>query len=97
GDFIIRKSDGGPTFMFCNAIDDSLMGITHVLRGEDHLTNTPRQLLILSLLGMSAPKSYGHLPIILGMDGQPLSKRNGSESVRLLRERGYLPMAISNY
>ena len=96
GDFIIRKADGMATFMFCNAIDDSLMGVTLALRGEDHLTNTPRQLIILEALGLPAPQ-YGHISLILGEDGTPLSKRNGSRSIRELREQGYLPLAIVNY
>lgn len=96
GDFIIRKNDGGPTFMFCNAIDDALMEVTHAFRGEDHITNTPRQLMLLEALGLQPP-IYGHFPIILGMDGKPLSKRNGSQSVIDLREKGFLPEAILNY
>ncbi len=96
GDFIIRRSDGTSPFMFCNAIDDSLMGVTHALRGTDHLANTPRQLLILEALGLKAPQ-YGHTSLIMGDDGTPLSKRNGSRSVRELREMGYLPLAINNY
>jgi glutamyl-tRNA synthetase len=96
GDFIIRRSDGGPSFFFTNAIDDALMGVTHVLRGEDHLTNTPRQLMILHALGLPAP-SYGHLSLLVGTDGSPLSKRHGSRSVRELREGGYLPAALVNY
>jgi len=96
GDFIVRRSDGTPAFFFSNAIDDALMGVTHVLRGEDHLTNTPRQLLILQALGLGAP-AYGHLSLLVGEDGSPLSKRHGSRSVRQLREAGYLPGAILNY
>ena len=96
GDFIIRRSDGTPAFFFSNAIDDALMGVSHVLRGEDHLTNTPRQLLILQALGLRAP-AYGHLSLLIGDDGSPLSKRHGSRSVRELRETGYLPGAILNY
>ncbi len=96
GDFVIRKQDGGPTFMFANAIDDALMGVTQALRGEDHLTNTPRQVLLLELLGLKPP-AYGHFPIILGRDGKPLSKRNGSQSIQQLRESGYLPEALTNY
>ncbi|MGE3318723.1 MAG: glutamate--tRNA ligase [Candidatus Berkiella sp.] len=96
GDFIIKKADGSASFMFCNAVDDSLMQVTHVMRGEDHLTNTPRQLLILKALRLSAP-SYGHMPLILGFDGKPLSKRNGSQSIESLREQGYFPIAINNY
>ena len=73
GDFIIKKADGTASFMFCNAVDDALMGVTHAMRGDDHITNTPRQLYILQLLGLKAPQ-YGHTAIILGMDGKPLSK-----------------------
>jgi glutamyl-tRNA synthetase len=96
GDFIIRRQDGGSTFMFCNAIDDSLMDVTHVIRGEDHLTNTPRQLIILTTLKLRTPE-YGHISLINGMDGTPLSKRNGSRSIRELRDIGFLPLAIVNY
>lgn len=96
GDFIIRRQDGGSTFMFCNAIDDSLMEVTYVIRGEDHLTNTPRQLAILEALNLPKPQ-YGHISLINGMDGAPLSKRNGSRSIRELRGLGYLPLALVNY
>jgi glutamyl-tRNA synthetase len=96
GDFVIGKDDGGPTFLFANAIDDALMEVTHALRGEDHLTNTPRQILILQLLGLTPPQ-YGHFPIILGQDGKPLSKRNGSQSIQTLREQGFCQEALVNY
>ena len=96
GDFIIRRGDGTSPFMFCNAIDDALMGVTHVIRGQDHLTNTPRQIMILEALGLPIPE-YGHISLITGDDGSPLSKRNGSRSVHELREQGYLPLAINNY
>lgn len=96
GDFIIRRADGSSSFMFCNAIDDSLMGVTHVLRGEDHLANTPRQLMILKTLSMRSAE-YGHLSLITGDDGTPLSKRHGSFSLHDLREQGFLPIAILNY
>jgi nondiscriminating glutamyl-tRNA synthetase len=96
GDFIIRRAEGTASFMFCNAIDDSLMQVTNVLRGEDHLTNTPRQLMILRALKMAQPQ-YGHLSLILGDDGTPLSKRHGSFSLHDLREQGYLPSAVLNY
>jgi glutamyl-tRNA synthetase len=96
GDFIIRRSDSSAAFFFTNAIDDALMGVTHVLRGEDHLTNTPRQLLILKALGLPAP-AYGHVSLLVGADGAPLSKRHGSRSVRELRQQGYLPAALLNY
>lgn len=95
-DFIIRRNDGSASFMFCNAIDDALMGVTHALRGDDHLTNTPRQIMILNALNLPHPE-YGHFAMINGLDGTPLSKRNGSESVRDLRAKGYLPLAVINY
>ena len=96
GDFIIRRGDGFPSFMFTNPIDDSLMHVTHVLRGDDHLTNTPRQLLILKALGLTAP-IYGHISMITGSDGAPLSKRTGSKSLQELHEEGWLPEAVVNY
>jgi glutamyl-tRNA synthetase len=96
GDFILRRADGSAAFFFSNAIDDAEMGITHVLRGEDHLTNTPRQLLVLEALGLRAP-TYGHLSLLVGADGAPLSKRHGATSVREFRERGYLPAALANH
>lgn len=96
GDFIIRRGNGSAAFFFCNAIDDALMSVTHVLRGEDHLANTPRQLLMLKALGLATP-SYGHISMIVGADGAPLSKRHGSRSIRELRKSGYLPEAIINY
>jgi nondiscriminating glutamyl-tRNA synthetase len=96
GDFVVRRADGTAAFFFCNAVDDAEMGITHVLRGEDHLTNTPRQLMILEALSLRAP-SYGHVSLIVGSDGSPLSKRHGATSVREYRERGYLPQAMTNH
>ena len=96
GDFILRRADGSAAFFFSNAIDDAEMGITHVLRGEDHLTNTPRQLLVLEALGLRAP-TYGHLSLLVGADGAPLSKRHGATTLREFRERGYLPAALNNH
>ncbi len=96
GDFIIRRADGTPAFFFSNAIDDSLTGVTCVLRGEDHLTNTPRQLMLLQALGLREPE-YGHISMIVGSDGAPLSKRHGSRSVADLRNSGYFPDAVNNY
>lgn len=96
GDFIIRRANGASAFFFCNAIDDALMGITHVLRGEDHLANTPRQILILQALNLPTAV-YGHISMIVGSDGSPLSKRHGSRSIRELRQSGYLPGAVLNY
>lgn len=96
GDFIIRRTDATAPFMYCNAIDDALMQVTHALRGEDHLTNTPRQILILEALDLPIP-IYGHISLIVGPDGSPLSKRHGSRSVQELREQGYLASAVVNY
>ncbi|MCD6045754.1 MAG: glutamate--tRNA ligase [Gammaproteobacteria bacterium] len=96
GDFIIRRADGTAPFMYCNAIDDAMMGVTHVVRGEDHLTNTPRQILILQALGLRVPQ-YCHISLIMGADHTPLSKRNGSRNMQTLRAEGYLPLAIVNY
>ena len=96
GDYVIRRSDGTPAFFFCNAIDDALMGVTLVVRGEDHLTNTPRQILLLKSLGLPLPE-YAHIALVVGADGAPLSKRTGSKSVEELRSVGYLPSAINNY
>jgi len=96
GDFVIGRSDGTPSFFFSNALDDSLMDLTHVLRGEDHLSNTPRQLLILQALKLPAP-SYGHLPLLVGSDGAPLSKRMGSAGMAEFRDAGVMPEALVNY
>jgi glutamyl-tRNA synthetase len=96
GDFVIRRSDGSAAFFFSNAVDDAEMGITHVVRGEDHLTNTPRQILLQRALGLAVP-AYAHLPLVMGADGSPLSKRNGSRSLDELRQEGFLPLAILNY
>lgn len=95
GDFILKKADGSAAFFFSNAIDDALMQVTMALRGEDHLTNTPRQIMILQALGLPIP-GYAHMSTIMGMDGKPLSKRNGSASIAELREAGYLPEAVLN-
>jgi len=96
GDFVIRRSDGTPAFFFSNAVDDALMEVTLVLRGEDHLTNTPRQILLLEALGLPVP-AYAHIALVVGADGAPLSKRTGSRSVQELREQGFLPLAVDNY
>ena len=96
GDFVIRRSDGSPAFFFSNAVDDALMGVTMVLRGEDHLTNTPRQVLLLRALDLPVPQ-YAHIALVVGHDGAPLSKRTGSRAVQELREQGFLPLAVNNY
>ena len=95
-DFVIARSDRTPLYNFAVAVDDSEMGITHVVRGEDHLSNTPRQLLVLAALGADTAL-YAHLPLLHGTDGKPLSKRHGAASVQELRDAGYLPEAVRNY
>jgi glutamyl-tRNA synthetase len=96
GDFIIRREDGTAAFFFCNAVDDAAMGVTHVLRGDDHLTNTPRQLMLLDALRLRRP-GYGHVGLLVGADGAPLSKRHGSTSVHEFRGRGFLREAVLNH
>ncbi len=94
-DFIIEASDGSATYNFASAIDDALMRITHVIRGDDHLSNTPGQILIMKALGHAVPE-YAHLPLIVGPGGRPLSKRVMSASLGTLREDGFLPGAVIN-
>ena len=96
GDFVVSRADGSAAFFLGNAVDDSAMGVTLVLRGDDHLANTPRQILILEALGLAVP-AYGHLPLLLGDTGTPLSKREGAAGLHDLREHGYLPGALNNY
>ncbi len=95
-DLVIARPDGTPTYNFCVAVDDSDMKITHVIRGDDHVNNTPRQINILQALGATLPH-YGHLPMILGTDGEKLSKRHGAVSVMDYPAQGYLPEAMLNY
>jgi len=95
-DLIIERSDGNPTYNFCVVVDDYDMKITHVIRGDDHLNNTPRQMNMLRAMGVEPPV-YAHLPMILGPDGTKLSKRHGAVSVLYYREEGYLPEALLNY
>ena len=95
-DLIIARSDGNPTYNFCVVVDDMDMGITHVIRGDDHLNNTPRQMNMLRALGAPLPV-YAHVPMILGADGAKLSKRHGAVSVLQYQEEGYLPEALLNY
>lgn len=96
GDFILLRSNGVPVYNFCVAVDDALMGITTVIRAEEHLTNTLRQVLILRALGFPVPQ-YAHCSLILGSDRSKLSKRHGATSVTQFREEGYLPVAMVNY
>jgi len=95
-DFIIARADGTPTYNFCVVVDDWDMRISHVIRGDDHVNNTPRQINVLRALGATVPH-YGHLPMILGDDGQKLSKRHGAVSVMQYDTDGYLPEAVLNY
>ena len=95
-DFVVARSDGSALYNLAVAVDDRDMGITHVVRGEDHLSNTPRQILILQALG-AEPPVYAHLPLLHGPDGKKLSKRHGAASVQELRANGYLPDAVRNY
>lgn len=95
-DLIIVRSDGNPTYNFAVVVDDATMGITHIIRGDDHLNNTPRQILIYKALGYPLPQ-FAHVPLILGQDHKRLSKRHGSVSVLAYREEGYLPQALTNY
>lgn len=96
GDFIIQRSTGNIGFFFVNAVDDALMEVTHAIRGEDHLTNTPRQLMMLQALNLTPP-TYAHIALTLGSDGKPLSKRNGSMSIKDLRQKGYFAIALQNH
>ena len=95
-DFVLMKSDGSPSFNFACVVDDALMQISHVIRGEDHLSNMPNQLSLFNALGMSAPQ-YAHMPMILGADRSKLSKRHGATNVVQYKEDGYLPDAFLNY
>ena len=96
GDFVIVRSDGSPTYMLAAAVDDADMSMTHVIRGEDLLPSTPRQLAIFKALGVEPP-AYAHLPLIVGADRQPLSKRHGAVAVETFRDEGFLPDALVNY
>lgn len=95
-DMVVVRTDGSPTFNFANVCDDTDMGITHVIRGDDHLSNTPRQILIYEALGRDVP-TFAHLPMILGSDGKKLSKRHGATNVEEYRDHGYLADAMVNY
>ena len=95
-DFVIRRSDGSPLYNLAVAVDDRDMGVTHVVRGQDHVSNTPRQLMLLRALG-EEPPVYAHIPLLHGPDGKKLSKRHGAASVQEVRDGGYLPEAVRNY
>jgi glutamyl-tRNA synthetase len=95
-DFVLVRSDGTPTYNFASVVDDAAMGITHVIRGDDHLSNTPRQILVFEALGHFVPR-FAHLSMIWGADGKKLSKRHGATSVEAFRDEGYLPEALLNY
>jgi glutamyl-tRNA synthetase len=98
GDFIIVKSDGFPTYQFASPVDDAVMRITHVIRGEEHLSNTPYQLLLVDALGYERPAAFAHMPLILAQDGSKMSKRKHPEmNLTLYRDQGYLPEALVNY
>lgn len=94
-DFVLQRADGSPTYNLAVVVDDATMGITHILRGDDHLNNTPKQVLLYAALGYPLPK-FGHVPMILGPDKKKLSKRHGASSVLEYREAGYLPVAVLN-
>lgn len=95
-EFVIQKGDGFPTYNFACAVDDGVMGITHVIRGDDHISNTPKQIALHKALGFEMPK-FAHIPMILGEDGSRMSKRHGATSVTDYREKGYLPDALINF
>ena len=95
-DFVVMRSDGTPTYNYTTAVDDAMMGITHIIRGDDHLSNTPRQIMVYEALGAEVPR-FAHLSMILGGDGKRLSKRHGATSVQAFRDAGFLPEAMLNY
>lgn len=98
GDFIVVKSDTFPTYNFASPVDDATMDITHVIRGEEHLSNTPYQLMVIDALGYARPRAYAHMPLILAKDGSKMSKRKHPElNLVIYREQGYLPEALLNY
>ena len=96
GDPVIVRADGTPAYNFAVVVDDALMEVTHVVRGEDHISNTPRQILIYEALGFTPPV-FAHLAMVMGPDHRPLSKRHGDTSVARFRAKGYLPEALINY
>src|SRR5947207_12491608 len=96
GDPVIVRADGHPAYNFAVVVDDALMDVTHVIRGEDHISNTPRQILLYEALGFTPP-AFAHLALVMGPDHSPLSKRHGATSVAEFRAKGYLPEALVNY
>jgi glutamyl-tRNA synthetase len=95
-DQVIIKSDGSPTYNFACVVDDSFLGITHILRGDDHISNTPKQIIFYEAFALAPPR-FGHMPLILGTDGAKLSKRHGGVSVEEYKREGFLPEALANY
>jgi len=95
-DLVILRADGSPTYNFCVVVDDALMRLTHVIRGEDHIPNTPKQIQLYQAMGFPVPR-FAHVPLILGIDRSRLSKRHGATSVTAYRDAGYLPSAVVNY
>jgi glutamyl-tRNA synthetase len=95
-DQVIIKSDGSPTYNFSCVVDDAFLGITHILRGDDHISNTPKQIIFYEAFGLTPPR-FGHMPLILGTDGAKLSKRHGGVSVEEYKREGFLPEALANY
>ncbi|MFA5349795.1 MAG: glutamate--tRNA ligase [Candidatus Omnitrophota bacterium] len=95
-DLVLMKSDGSPTYNFACVVDDAAMGITHVIRGDDHIANTPKQILVYQALGIKPPK-FAHIPLILGEDKSRMSKRHGATSIQEYRQKGYMPEAIVNF
>ncbi|MBN2453819.1 MAG: glutamate--tRNA ligase [Candidatus Omnitrophica bacterium] len=95
-DQVMIKSDGSPAYNFCCVVDDAYLKVTHIIRGDDHLSNTPKQILFYEALGLKAPE-FGHMPLIMGADGAKLSKRHGGVSVEEYKREGYLPEALVNY
>ena len=95
-DQVLIKSDGSPAYNFCCVVDDADLGITHILRGDDHISNTPKQILFYEAFGLTPPR-FGHMPLILGPDGAKLSKRHGGVSVTEYKAEGFLPEALANY
>src|SRR5258708_33833482 len=96
GDPVVVRSDGRPAYSFAVVVEDALMELRHVIRGEDHISNTPRQVLLYRALGFAPPR-FAHLSLVLGPDHTPLSKRHGATAVAEFRARGYLPEALTNY